>query len=41
MVVYATGQRSVVDALRDEGIDVIEPLEAAVEWCVQLLSSTS
>jgi allantoin racemase len=41
VVVYATGQRSVVDALRDEGIDVIEPLEAAVEWCVQLLSSTS
>lgn len=40
VVVYSTGQRAVVDALRNDGITVIEPLEAAVEWCVRLLSST-
>lgn len=41
VVVNATGHRRVVDALRDDGVNVIEPLEAAVGWCVELLTAPS
>lgn len=38
VVVDATGQRAIVEALRDDhSIIVIEPLEAAIDWCVELL----
>ena len=41
VVVGATGWREGVQALRLDGaITVIEPLEAAIDWCVELLDHT-
>lgn len=38
VLVDATGWHDVVDALRADGaIVVIDPLEAAIDWCVELL----